>query len=179
MDKKSSIKKGNARIGRRVLLIDDSERDFSLIKQTLEESGRQVVMDYENVQRLISNYDGYRTVPMEYSDMFKECLLKQIGTFLEEQDLIWIIDVCWLANNPSSFIERYGIDFLREFKPRNPILISVSPNEVYSSLIEGVRFVCKRSNTGELMNGQFTRWLNEAVTYYDSHSVEEHLLFSF
>ena len=156
-----------------VVLIDDSESDFNTIKTLLYGLGYSLINDYSSVRRLIANYNGYRTVSETEADDFKDCVLNQVGELINNENIIWILDVCWIVPpSEESPIDRYGIEFMREFKLRKPILISLSPIDAYNHHIAGVKFICKNNSAGESMTSLFTSELKSALSYYQQNSID-------
>lgn len=158
----------------KVVLVDDFEADFFIIKTILERLGCCLVWDYPNMLRLIANYKAYRTVSENKARWFKSIVVEQIKSFLEDDSIIWILDVCWSTHPSQPSPDRYGIDFMKEFNPSKPILISLSPNDAYVSQIPGKRFICKTNNAGEPMTEQFERELKDAIDHFRESSIDTH-----
>lgn len=78
-------------------------------------------------------------------------------------DYIWVIDVCWVEFPDRSSADRYGIDFIREFGVKKPILISLADSENYEHRIGGIRFVCKMDELGGFLSEKFKKDMQNAL----------------
>lgn len=147
----------------KVVLLEDNQEHFDKIKEILINCKCEIVWDFKTTKMFMADYDSYRNCSPAFTDIIEENLNEKVLTLLNDDKLIWIIDINWTGTPAETDADEYGIDFCKKYKPKLPIILSVNPKSKYRNTIRGLKYVSKFEENGDLFSKQFELKLLEEM----------------
>jgi hypothetical protein len=142
---------------KRVVLLEDNEEHFNKITAILKNMGCEIVLEYDKVITLMTNYDAYKTSSPTYKNRHKTSV--QETRDLIPDDCWWLIDVNWTGQPKETYADEYGLDFHADFRiaAEKTIILSVNPKEKYRTAVNGLVYISKEDDRGTLFTDTFEK----------------------
>jgi hypothetical protein len=150
-------------VGKQVVLLEDNQEHFNKISDVLSNCGYTIKWDFKNAKKMMADFEAYKTCSKNFIEIHRETIREKISS-IENDNLIWIIDINWTGNSSDNNADEYGLDFIREFQIIDKaIILSVNPKEKYRSALQGSKYVSKFDESGNLFTKTFENKLLNAL----------------
>jgi len=148
---------------KKVVLLEDNQEHFDIIDAILVNSGYEKIWDFKTTKKLMADFESFKTCSPNFVDTHEENLNEKVFS-VKNDNLIWIIDINWTGSPKANNADEYGLEFYRQFKIKKAIILSVNPREKYRSIIQGLNYISKFDENGNLFSDNFEAKLLEALS---------------